>query len=327
MSSLETRSRFHSTFHRFIFYKGSKLLLQNCSLCLQERQLQQSHILPKFVVAWLKDNVPGAIRKGDKPNRRIQDSDKLHLLCSNCEEILSKFETNFAEKVFNPWNMNALAHGPISYGPWALKCLISISWRVLLFHSRTQGLPNLRTEKVKKECEHALERWRLFILDRVSSPDPYIQHLLPMEILQSHTLSNLSPFMNRYIVSTLDHDVIGSNDSAYAYSKLGSLLLFGTILEPGSHEWDGTQVAVDGGDIRIKKYCIPARIWGFINDRSNLVAQLHSQISLRQQEKVESSMLKNINKLASSKLGKAIEADVQFGCEKAFDITKKRDDD
>ena len=299
---------------------------KTCSLCLQERHLRNSHILPKFVVSWLKDNVPGAIRKSDKPNRRIQDSDKFHLLCNDCEEVLSKWETDFAEKLFLPVHLERLANGPLSYGPWALKCLVSISWRVLLFHSLTQDLKNLHAEHVIKESEHALEQWRLFINNEVTSPGPYVHHLLPMEIIRDHNLPGLSPFMNRYIVSTLDHDVIGSNSSAYVYSKLGTLLLFGTILEPGAHEWDGTQVAIDDGDIRTKKYCIPARIWGFINDRSNVVAQLLTQTSLRQQKKIESSMLKDINELASSKLGKTIGADVRFGGKKAFDITKKGDD-
>jgi hypothetical protein len=149
------------------------------------------------VVSWLKKNTPGRIRKGDNPNRRIQDTDKMNLLCNTCEKMLSKWETAFAEKVFIPVHSGALAQGPISYGPWAMKCLASISWRVLLFHSLSQGLPNLRDQHVIEESKRALERLRLFIMNEIPSPEPYFQHLLPMEIIEDHTLPTLSPFMNR----------------------------------------------------------------------------------------------------------------------------------
>jgi hypothetical protein len=163
-------------------------------------------------------------------------------------------------------------------------------------------------------------------MNEIPSPEPYGQHLLPMEIVMDHTLPKVSPFLNRYIVSTLDHDVIGSKDSAYIYSKLGTLLLFGEILEPLANEWDGTRIAINEGTLRIQKYSIPMRIWNFINDRSNLVAHLFSQISNTQQKTIESSMQKDSNKLASSKLAQAMEADIQFCGGEAFDITKSKND-
>ena len=132
--------------------------------------------------------------------------------------------------------------------------------------------------------------------------------------------------MNRYIVSTLDHDVIGSKNCAYIYSKLGRLLLFGEILEPLGHEWDGTRLAIDEGRLRIQKYSIPSRIWEFINDRSNLVAKVSSQISSTQKEKIESSMQKDLKRLASSKLVQAMDADIQFCGEEAFEITKSKNE-
>ncbi len=174
-----------------------------------------------------------------------------------------------------------------------MKCLASISWRVLLFHSLSQGLPNLDDQHVIKESKRALEQLRLFIMNEIPSPEPYGQHLLPMEIIADHSLSKLSPFINRYIVSSLDHDVIGSKNSAFIYSKLGTLLLFGEILEPFAHEWDGTRIAINEGTLHIQKYSIPRRIWNFINERSYLVAQSFSKISNTQQKIIESSREKD----------------------------------
>ena len=69
-----------------------------CALCLQERQLRDSHIIPKFVFDYLKrTSATGFLRFSDRPNRRAQDGMTAALLCDECEQRLSVFEKYFAE--------------------------------------------------------------------------------------------------------------------------------------------------------------------------------------------------------------------------------------
>src|SRR5215213_173026 len=107
-----------------------------CRLCDRRRYLEESHILPKFVIRWQRDTSVSPIRDSARPNVRVQDGTKLPFLCSECEDVLQKFETPFASEVFHP------AHLPfetrpneIPYKAYALKFAVSVSWRVLQYWS------------------------------------------------------------------------------------------------------------------------------------------------------------------------------------------------
>jgi hypothetical protein len=79
-----------------------------CRLCLQERDLRESHIIPRFI--WRNSKVTGDKRKFDlkclsdpnlnEPHR--QDGFKEHLLCDECEGRFSRFENYARQKLFHP---------------------------------------------------------------------------------------------------------------------------------------------------------------------------------------------------------------------------------
>src|SRR6266852_6963280 len=82
-----------------------------CRLCQQTGNLEESHILPRFVIRWQRDTAVSAIREAERPNVRTQDGTKLPFLCSKCEDRFEKWETPFATEVFHP------AHRPIATMP------------------------------------------------------------------------------------------------------------------------------------------------------------------------------------------------------------------
>ncbi|TAL69526.1 MAG: hypothetical protein EPN82_06750 [Bacteroidetes bacterium] len=72
-----------------------------CALCKNESYLQISHLVPKFVHRILKNNDQTMIKVDNIGERKVQDSMKEYLLCSNCEMIMNKYETyvaNFIHK-------------------------------------------------------------------------------------------------------------------------------------------------------------------------------------------------------------------------------------
>jgi len=74
-----------------------------CKLCDETAELQVSHIVPRFVFGWLKDNsATGFLRFSGQPNLRVQDGPKLSWLCRDCEELLNDWETKFANLLFYP---------------------------------------------------------------------------------------------------------------------------------------------------------------------------------------------------------------------------------
>ena len=80
-------------------------MISKCKLCHRVCDIQNSHIIPKFVGKWLKEssatgyfmtlNVDGQVK-------RSQDIEKKPLLCKKCEGILNDFETYFANNIFYP---------------------------------------------------------------------------------------------------------------------------------------------------------------------------------------------------------------------------------
>lgn len=67
--------------------------LTKCALCGNETELELSHTVPKMAVRTLKKTAIGNIRSTENPNKTIQDSEKLYMLCGDCEDLFSEKET------------------------------------------------------------------------------------------------------------------------------------------------------------------------------------------------------------------------------------------
>lgn len=289
-----------------------------CALCDRKCELKLSHIIPKFVIDWLKTTQPGSLRAGGAPNRRIQDAYKIPLLCGGCESQFSKWETNFCKKVFAPYHRKQSAS--LVYGPWANKCLVSISWRVVHFIKRQFGIRHF-SQTQTYELDKAINSWHRFLSGNEMSIGLYTQHLLPLTIIHEHTIPNLSPFMNRYLIGSVDIDVIRSERMAYAFAKLGQILLFGRIMDENPEHWSGTEVAADSGKIEPGPYSVPAVVMDFLNGRANRAGYLLSTMSKKQKDLVETSLIKNVSEFSKTDLARAMAADVSFSRNQAFEIT------
>src|SRR5262245_9124045 len=96
-----------------------------CNLCLCDRQLRESHVIPKFVAKWLKDSsATGYLRQGIEPNLRKQDFSTAQLLCSDCENRFSRLENLFAETIFFPYLNDGKRE--FEYTDWLLKFSVSL---------------------------------------------------------------------------------------------------------------------------------------------------------------------------------------------------------
>lgn len=58
---------------------GKKRPMKPCALCQNISQLEESHIIPKFVFRYLNKTSHEAIRSLDNPNKVIQDGEKHYL--------------------------------------------------------------------------------------------------------------------------------------------------------------------------------------------------------------------------------------------------------
>ncbi|WP_213996135.1 hypothetical protein [Tepidanaerobacter syntrophicus] len=104
-------------------------MIGKCALCYRERELQLSHIIPKFVIRYLKKTSVGNIRRTDNPNKVVQDGEKRYLLCKECEERFNSAETLFANKVFYPYLKENKEE--FEYDKWLHYFITSVNWRNL----------------------------------------------------------------------------------------------------------------------------------------------------------------------------------------------------
>jgi len=295
-----------------------------CALCARDAELQVGHIIPKFVFSWLKETAPGGIRSNRVPNRRIQDGEKQYLLCSDCEELFSRWETTFCERLFLPLHSSSSVSNPVRYGPWALKFAVSVSWRVLLYYLQL-GMSHF-SEEHRETAREALNVWRGFLLEEQPHPGQFEQHLLPVDVIKRYSGPAISPFMNRYLLRSVHMDVLCSDTSAIVYTKMCRLVLFGFIQQGNSHHWKGTKLHVKSGLVAARDYVVPGEIADYMNEKADHSAKILASLSPRQKQMIHEMIMDNAGELANSEVFRAMYYDVAHSGRDAFGVTESDQD-
>jgi hypothetical protein len=228
-----------------------------CALCKNEASLRASHIIPKFVFRLLREtSATGFMRSGLNPKKRAQDGLKVALLCDDCEQLFSRWERDFANEVFTPMVREKVAE--VTYSDWLLKFCVSISWRVLT-HVSGQNLLSHLGQQQKRQSARALDRWSQFLLGKVSHPDRFEQRLVILSTLRTAPPGRLwQPNSNRYILRSVDVDIASNESSAFTFSKIGPIALFGMIEADG--HWRGTKVNANEGVLGVSPYNMPVEL-------------------------------------------------------------------
>lgn len=220
--------------------KGAK---NKCKLCLNQKELRQSHIIPSFVGKWLKNtSVTGYLRKAVKPNKRAQDIVKRKLLCSKCEGLLSKDEKIFSEKVFYPYVKKELDEWGIAKGSvkkieheeWLLRFVIGLQWKALMTSEDLTTLKiDAETQKIFGQAIKTVsEGWRKYILgERMNSGESrhyviFLQNLIAGKGLLP---KDISDHVNAYLLRSVDATLAYSKKNMLLFSKMGPVALVSGI--------------------------------------------------------------------------------------------------
>jgi hypothetical protein len=290
-----------------------------CRLCHREAELQESHILPRFVWKWLKDSSPtGHLRGSQTPNRRIQDGQKDYLLCWDCEQRFARWEREFASQVFLPLHQNTATE--FKYGSWGLQFAASVVWRVLVF-LRQSGLNHL-TGAQQSDADRAERRWREFLTGAAVSPGSQEVHLIPLDVIEKASGGKLSPFMNRYLLRAAHSDVLAGSRSVLVYAKLCRVLLLGFVQVPELGAWRSSRLAVKRGHLGAPiTYTVPGGLYDHMNSRADMMAKTFASLSPTQSGKVQREVEANLDELANSEVFRAMQADVHHSGKDAFRVT------
>ena len=254
----------------------------NCRLCDLHCELQNSHVLPAFIIRWIRrTSATGHIRFAHTPNLRIQDGAKRHWLCKSCENVLSKCETQFANRVFNP-----IVEGDGNIypcGPWLLKFCVSISWRVLMFHREMDSFDDY-SEANLDSLGRAEFVWKEFLRGNRSNRDPFSQHLfISRKGMQAE--EGMAANINHYIFRTTDMDVVLSPVKPLVYAKIPAIFILGIVDEGQASDWHGTKVTANGTAIPPKQH-MSEDFCRFANFRARRTFERAASVSERQRAKI-----------------------------------------
>ena len=258
-----------------------QLVFDQCALCAGSSDIQASHIIPGFVIDWFREtSATGHFRFSQSPNRRVQDGLKPRMLCWNCEQLFSSWEAKFAGQCFVPINDGRVSN--VTYGPWMLKFVTSVSWRVLRMFAANGSLSGF-PKHVESQINDALHEWAQFLLGHRPDPGPHEQHMFVVDVVEGTSITNAPPNISRYLARAIDLDVARNQDSAMSYAKMGKFVLFGFVAMKYPRRWKGTRLNVQQGRFGERDIELPSGVRDFIFERARLAAEKYSQVSERQQ--------------------------------------------
>lgn len=138
-----------------------------CPLCNQKKNnIRKSHIVPKFVGKYQKKAAIGNIRNTYNPNIPSQDIFKEYLLCGECEELFSKYETWFAENIFKPYKNQQVLNSPnTSSSRYKLKYfLTSVAWRFITVY-KNDIVAKINNPALSESFENAFDEMRKLLVN------------------------------------------------------------------------------------------------------------------------------------------------------------------
>lgn len=110
---------------------AKKETIGKCALCGRDNMtLKQSHIIPKLIYTRTKTYENSRFRNFTNINQIYQDGEKKPLLCHDCEEHFSKYETEFSNKFLDKYLRQTNKKLPHLY-KGIHNYILTVAWRML----------------------------------------------------------------------------------------------------------------------------------------------------------------------------------------------------
>lgn len=261
-------------------------MTSKCNLCGKQANLQNSHIIPRFVFRWLKKTAATPfLRNSENVNTRVQDYHE-KLLCEDCELQFSDYESKFASNVFYPF-INGESNS-FAYDEWLQRFIISISWR-LIVSERTDlsRLDSVHAEAIRE----AKDIWADILKGNLRlSSDVYTHYIFFLDDLADASQPDEIPDnWEFYIERGIDATPVHGPGTTAIYFKLPLLLFFSCIQPPSDPQLADLEVDRNG-EIGPPQELGPD--WGtFLIDRAERVS--NRSVSDSEQEKIKQRILEN----------------------------------
>ena len=275
-----------------------------------DNELQESHITPAFIFRWLRKTSPtGFVRMSNEPNRRKQDGLKLYLLCKDCEQLFSGYETKFANEIFYPF-VNSGTRG-FDYEDWMLKFCVSLTWRSLKYYELTGQLDEFGSTFIE-QAKIAEKLWRNYLLSENDSPSSELEHHIYFMDSLIEVGEDDYPFINRYVQRVLDMDIVTTDVEAFVIVKIPYLSFIGFIGRQSDEKcWSGGELGKHNL-LLTGEYTAPSYYWEHIKKKCVISHKMYDGISNKQRNKIDKARANNSNNPNRVASRKAIKDDIRL---------------
>ncbi|WP_077609583.1 hypothetical protein [Clostridium sp. Marseille-P2415] len=193
-----------------------------CALCQKENvELMQSHIIPKAVYRRAKSFENSRFRSFYEPKEIYQDGEKKPMLCHDCEEFFSKYETKFANLFLDRYlknpsdNLSEITEDTNFY-------TLTVAWRILyddLYVHYSYSDDSERT--YLEEYEHKLRRFLYgrYLMEKPESS--VVQQTYEMPDLEGKCFGEIIAEIEKYYKNKLPEDISEVRNYVYTLSELG----------------------------------------------------------------------------------------------------------
>ena len=252
-----------------------------CRLCLQNKELRVSHLVPKIFYNQLKKkSITGMMRDNINPNVPTQDGCKIYFLCASCEEKFSKYETWFSNKIYSKLTNDVDLSFKSDEDNFRFFCL-SIGWRVLQF-LKEQQIKDLTSEEYKR-IDETLSEWRVALHDEnMNLIRKQIQYVIPTVKL-NYFKSDPPRVFNNVIFDFHAYGEENSFKSAFSFIQVPYLIFISMV-------W-GEECALEnnqlGKQIESKELELPDNLkWQLDHIHKEKFEEIRAKISKEQNNKI-----------------------------------------
>jgi hypothetical protein len=284
-----------------------------CRLYHREAELQNSHIYPSFVIDYVKQTGSKFLRRVENPNKREQDGIKQYWLSREAEQLFSKREKWFAEKVFYPYLKDGQTQ--FSYDENLYYFSLSFLWRVLLLELEH---PTIKALPFYFILQEVAEEWRLFLANNQYPSNFSGVNLFFSDHVTHHNFD--AKGADYFFSRQLDGCVVANEKGTYiaVYGKFLKFIFWSIVKKNEEVALQEISVNPIGGTFQVPQSFTENGIFDFFGNRMKFIESLKKP-SAQQQEKILQEILKDPFRFWSSEAGKAIYND-HFNLDKKINL-------
>lgn len=264
--------------------------LQRCALCDEPKELQLSHIVPKFIGRHLKETSIGNVRSGES-GRIVQDLEKHYMLCHNCEERFSVCEKWFANNVFYPWQKDN--KDTFNYDNKLFYFLTSLSWRSLYLDILDFVENNVCSVDDLEILIKAEKIMKSFLLDKRTNIENIEHHIFFFERIQSISGQEMFSYYPHATIhrSVTSYTVSYKNGTIFTISNLMGIIVITFYSKNCDEAWTNTQIYNDTGTLYAKNQKIRSIVGNEMNYWLELAKLQYEKMSDQEKEKIKQKII------------------------------------